>query len=104
VKVERLRRLGASINIVGKNYAEALVASREKVAQTGALAVHAYDDTRVLGGAGTLGLEFESQSPDLDTVLIAVGGGGLIGGVAAWFQNRVKVVGVEPELAPTLAR
>src|SRR5258708_29919571 len=104
VKVERLRQLGASINIVGKNYAEALVASREKVVQTGALAVHAYDDPRVLAGAGTLGLEFEDQSPDLDTVLIAVGGGGLIGGVAAWYRKRVKVIGVEPELAPTLAR
>ncbi len=104
VKVERLRRLGASINIVGKNYAEALVESRKKVVETGALAVHAYDDPRVLAGAGTLGLEFEDQSPDLDTVLIAVGGGGLIGGVAAWYRKRVKVIGVEPELAPTLAR
>ena len=101
-KVDRLRQYGADINITGKNYSEALAASRERAAQTGAAPIHAYDDDRVLAGQGTLGMEFEEQVRGLDSVLIAVGGGGLIGGVAAWYQERVRVVGIEPERAPTL--
>jgi threonine dehydratase len=101
-KVERLRQYGASITVTGNSYAEALVASRERAAQTGAVAIHAYDDARVLAGQGTLGMEFEEQVRGLDSVLIAVGGGGLIGGAAAWYQDRVRVVGVEPERAATL--
>jgi len=104
VKVERLRSFGAHVTITGRNYAEALAASKIRAAETGALAVHAYDDPHTLAGAGTLGMEFEEQAPDLDSVLIAVGGGGLIGGVAAWFQKRVRVIGVEPESCPTLTR
>lgn len=103
-KVDRLRQFGAQINITGKNYAEALTASRERQAQTGALSVHAYDDPRTVAGAGTAGLEFEEQAPGLDTVLIAVGGGGLISGMATWFENRVRVIGVEPAASPTLAK
>ncbi|MFI5105631.1 MAG: pyridoxal-phosphate dependent enzyme, partial [Terriglobales bacterium] len=101
-KIERLRQYGAAINITGNNYAEALAASRERAAQTGAVSIHAYDDPRVLAGQGTLGMEFEEQVRGLDSVLIAVGGGGLIGGVAAWYHERVRVVSVEPERAPTL--
>jgi threonine dehydratase len=101
-KVERLRQYGAAVNLIGNNYAEALAASKERVAQTGALAIHAYDDACVLAGQGTLGMELEEQVRGLDSVLIAVGGGGLIGGVAAWYQDRVRVIGVEPERAPTL--
>ena len=101
-KVERLRQYGAAINIAGNNYAEALAASRERATQTGAVSIHAYDDPRVLAGQGTLGMEFEEQVRGLDSVLIAVGGGGLIGGVAAWYQDRVRVISVEPERAPTL--
>ncbi|HXO38418.1 MAG TPA: pyridoxal-phosphate dependent enzyme, partial [Candidatus Acidoferrum sp.] len=101
-KVDRLRHYGASITVTGNSYAEALAASRERAAQTGAAAIHAYDDARVLAGQGTLGMEFEEQVRGLDSVLIAVGGGGLIGGVAAWYQDRVRVIGVEPESAPTL--
>jgi threonine dehydratase len=101
-KVERLRQYGASITVTGNNYAEALAASRERAAQTGAVAIHAYDDARVLAGQGTLGMEFEEQVRGLDAVLIAVGGGGLIGGAAAWYQDRVRVIGVEPERADTL--
>ncbi len=67
-----------------------------------ALPVHAYDQPETLLGQGTVGMEFEEQAPDLDTVLVAVGGGGLIGGIAAWYAGRVKIVGVEPEAAPTL--
>ena len=101
-KVDRLRQYGAEINIVGNNYSEALAASRERATQTGAVSIHAYDDLRVLAGQGTLGMEFEEQVRGLDSVLIAVGGGGLIGGVAAWYQDRVRVIGVEPQRAPTL--
>jgi threonine dehydratase len=101
-KVDRLKQYGANINITGNNYAEALAASRERAAQTGAVSIHAYDDARVLAGQGTLGMEFEEQVRGLDSVLIAIGGGGLIGGVAAWYQDRVRVIGVEPQRAPTL--
>lgn len=101
-KVDRLKRYGAAITITGDNYSQALAASRERAAQTGAASIHAYDDARVLAGQGTLGMEFEEQVRGLDSVLIAVGGGGLIGGVAAWYQDRVRVISVEPERAPTL--
>jgi threonine dehydratase len=101
-KVDRLKQYGADINITGNNYSEALAASHERAAQTGAASIHAYDDARVLAGQGTLGMEFEEQVRGLDSVLIAVGGGGLIGGAAAWYQERVRVIAVEPERAPTL--
>ncbi|HZU34130.1 MAG TPA: threonine/serine dehydratase [Candidatus Angelobacter sp.] len=101
-KVERLRQYGAAVNIAGNNYAEALAASLKRAAESAAVSIHAYDDPRVLAGQGTLGMELEEQVRGLDSVLIAVGGGGLIGGVAAWYQDRVRVIGVEPERAPTL--
>lgn len=101
-KVDRLRQYGARVNVTGKVYAEALAASKERAQETGALPIHAYDDAHVLAGQGTLALELEEQVPQLDTVLVAVGGGGLIGGVAAWYQKRAQVVGVEPANAPTL--
>jgi threonine dehydratase len=102
-KVDRIRQYGAEVQIVGSDYAEALAASQKRAAETNALVVHSHDDDRVLAGQGTLGRELEEQSPDLDTVLVAVGGGGLIGGMAAWYQNRVRVMAVEPERAPSLA-
>src|SRR5215472_12703640 len=102
VKVERLRSYGAQVSLVGADYAEALVRSQERAAQTGALMVHAYDQPEVVTGQGTLGYEFAHQVPNLDTILVAVGGGGLIGGVAAWFAGKVRVIGVEPQAAPTL--
>lgn len=101
-KVERLWKYGASVSITGSSYAEALAASCERAVQTGAVAIHAYDHQLVLAGQGTLGMELEEQVRGLDSVLIAVGGGGLIGGVAAWYQDRVRVISVEPERAPTL--
>ena len=101
-KVNRLRQYGATINVTGNNYSEALAASGERAAQTGAVSIHAYDDPCVLAGQGTLAMEFEEQVRGLDSVLIAIGGGGLIGGAAAWYQDRVRVIGVEPERAPTL--
>ncbi len=103
IKVQRLRSYGADVTIVGANYAEALLASQARAAETGALVVHAYDQPEVVAGQGTLGYEFARQVPELDTVLIAVGGGGLIAGAAAWFAGNVRVIGVEPESAPTLS-
>ncbi|HZM09908.1 MAG TPA: pyridoxal-phosphate dependent enzyme, partial [Candidatus Limnocylindrales bacterium] len=73
-------------------------------AQSGAMPVHAYDQMETLCGAGSVGLEFEAQAPGIDTLLVACGGGGLIGGIAGWYQGRVRIVGVEPEKAPTLYR
>jgi threonine dehydratase len=101
-KIERIRSYGADLVIDGSRYAEALERCQSFIAQTGALSVHAYDAPLTLLGQGTVGLEFEEQAPKLDTLLVAVGGGGLIGGIAAWYQGRVKVIGVEPETAPTL--
>ena len=70
----------------------------------GALQVHAFDQRETLAGQGTLGLELSKQAPELDTMLVAVGGGGLIGGIAAWYGGRTRIIGVEPDGAPTLAR
>lgn len=103
-KLDRIRGYGADLVVTGDRYADALAASEEWAAQSGALPVHAYEQVETLLGQGTVGLEFEEQDPALDAVLVAVGGGGLIGGIAAWYDSRTKVVGVEPELAPTLYR
>jgi threonine dehydratase len=103
-KVDRIRRYGAELVIAGDRYADALEASQEWIQRTGALPIHAYEAVETLLGQGTLGLELEEQSPRIDTLLVAVGGGGLIGGVAAWYENRTRIISVEPELAPTLQR
>ena len=102
VKLARLRGYGATVRQVGANFAEAQAACRARAAETGALRVHAYDQPEVLAGQGTLARELEAQAPELDTVLVAVGGGGLIGGIASWYAGRTRVVGVEPEAAATL--
>ena len=101
-KLDRIRSYGAELVIAGDRYAESLEASEAWTAQSGALPIHAYEGTETLVGPGTLGMELEEQDPNLDSLLIAVGGGGLIGGVAAWYQKRVKIVSVEPSEAPTL--
>ncbi|HEY0158075.1 MAG TPA: threonine/serine dehydratase [Thermoanaerobaculia bacterium] len=104
-KVRRIRDYGAELVITGDRYGDALAASEEWRAQSGALPVHAFDQMETLLGQGTLGLELQSQAERLETVLVAVGGGGLIGGVAGWFEgSATKVVGVEPEGAPTLSK
>jgi threonine dehydratase len=100
-KVARIRAYGAELAIVGDRYAEALAASEAWIARTAALPVHAFDQTETLLGQGTLGMELAEQAT-IDTALVSVGGGGLIGGVAAWFAGSVKVIGVEPASAPTL--
>jgi threonine dehydratase len=74
------------------------------VQQTGAMAVHAFDQNETMMGQGTLALELEQQAPDIDTVLVSVGGGGLVAGIAAWYASRVRVIGVEPTTAPTLTK
>jgi threonine dehydratase len=101
-KMQRIRSYGADLVVTGERYADSLAASETWAAQSGALPIHAYDQVETLLGQGTVGLEFEEQYPNLDTLLVAVGGGGLIGGVAAWYSGRVKIIGVEPEAAPTL--
>jgi len=101
-KLDRIRSYGADLVITGERYADALAASEEWAAQSGALKVHAYEQVETLLGQGTVGLEFEEQDAAVDSVVVAVGGGGLIGGIAAWYGGRTKVVGVEPELCPTL--
>jgi len=103
-KIERIRSYGADLVIEGDRYADALAASEQWAAQSGALQVHAYDQEGALLGQGTVGLEFEAQAPALDTLLVAVGGGGLIGAIAAWYAGSVRIVGVEPVLAPTLTK
>jgi threonine dehydratase len=103
-KLERIRSYGAHLVVTGDLYDDALAASREWAAESGAMPVHAYDQRETLAGAGSVGLEMEEQAPALDTLLVAVGGGGLIGGIASWYAGRVRIVGVEPELCPTLSR
>jgi threonine dehydratase len=95
-KIEAIRRQGADLHVGGARYVEALAACEAYTARTGAMAVHAYDQIETLLGQGTVGLELEAQEPGLDTLLVAVGGGGLIGGIAAWYGGRIKVLGVEP--------
>ncbi|MGJ7508638.1 threonine/serine dehydratase [Variovorax sp. GT1P44] len=103
-KRARLRALGAEVVVVGEAYGDALAACLERQRETGALLTHAYDQPEVVAGAGTLGREIEQQGGLPDSVLVSVGGGGLIGGLAAWFEQRSRVVALEPELAPTLVR
>jgi threonine dehydratase len=103
-KRRRIEAFGAELIVTGERYADALAASQAYVATTGALTAHAYDQAETLLGQATVGLEFEAQATDLDVLLVAVGGGGLIGGVAGWCGGRPRVVGVEPHAAPTLER
>jgi threonine dehydratase len=102
VKRERLIALGANVHVTGANYGEALAASRSRAAETGALVVHAYDMEAVIAGQGTIGRELASQLGSIETLLVAVGGGGLISGIASWFQGSIRIVAVEPALCPTL--
>jgi threonine dehydratase len=96
-KVARIAGYGATIVQEGANYQEAVGLCQDYVHESGALNIHAYDMEATLAGQGTLGRELEDQAPDLDTILVAVGGGGLIGGIASWYQSKSKIVGVEPE-------
>lgn len=101
-KRERLATLGAAVVIKGDAYADALAACEARQRETGALMTHAYDQPEVVAGAGTLAREIEAQMGTPDSVLVSVGGGGLVAGIAAWFAGRSRVIALEPELAPTL--
>jgi threonine dehydratase len=103
-KIALIGSCGAELVVQGERYADALAASEEWARSSGAMQIHAYDQPGAILGQGSVGLEWEGQAPDLDTVLVAVGGGGLIGGVAAWYGRSLKVIGVEPVEAPTLTR
>nr|WP_222622827.1 threonine/serine dehydratase [Ramlibacter cellulosilyticus] len=104
-KQAKLRELGAQVVVTGAVYAEAFQACLARQRETGALLTHAYDQPEVVAGAGTLAMEIEEQGGEApDSVLVSVGGGGLIAGIAAWFEDRSRVVALEPELAPTLYR
>jgi len=102
-KVERIRQLGADLVVTGERYADALAAAQDWVRSSGAMSVHAYDQRETILGQGTLAIELAEQVRELDTVLVPVGGGGLIAGIASWFAGTVRVVGVEPDGAPTLS-
>jgi threonine dehydratase len=100
-KIARIREYGAELVVGGESHAEALLACEAWAAETGAMTVHAFDQVETMCGAGTLGLELEDQTR-ADTVMAAVGGGGLAAGLAAWFGDRAKLVAVEPKASPTL--
>lgn len=101
-KIDLIRSYGAELVVGGERYADALAASETYAAASGALQIHAYDQVETLTGQGTLGKEIEEDLPHMTTLLVAVGGGGLIGGIASWFRGRVKIVAVESDGAPTL--
>jgi threonine dehydratase len=101
-KIDRIRAYGAEIVVVGERYADALAACEARIAERGGLGVHAFDQVETLLGQGTLGIEIDAQCPGIDTLVVAVGGGGLIGGIAAYLRDRVKIVAVESDGAPTL--
>ncbi|MFI6826700.1 threonine/serine dehydratase [Kribbella sp. NPDC050241] len=103
-KVAKLRTLDAEVVQVGNEYAEAYQAAVEARDEGDALLLHAYDQPEVVAGQGTIGLELLEQAGSFDTVLVAVGGGGLIGGIATAIGDNAQVIGVEPELSATLHR
>jgi threonine dehydratase len=102
-KIQQITEYGAQLVVGGERYADALAASEAWVASSGAMPIHAFDQRETMMGQGTVGLEFEEQTR-IDTLMVAVGGGGLIAGLAAWYAGRIKIIAVEPVKAPTLAR
>jgi threonine dehydratase len=102
VKADGIRALDAEVTVVEGYYDEALDASRARVEESGALVLHAYDQPEIVAGQGTVGAELAEQVPDADTVLVAIGGGGLIGGIGAWYEGRTRVIGVEPETSTSM--
>jgi len=103
-KIAKIRSYGADLVVHGERYADALAASQAWMEKTAAMPIHAFDQAETLMGQGTLGMELQAQAPQLDTLLVAVGGGGLIGGIASWYRGAVKLIGVEPRAAPTLSK
>lgn len=103
-KIQRIREFGADLVIDGNSYAEALQACETWLTETGALSIHAFDANETLLGQGTLGKELQEQAPNLNCVLAPVGGGGLVGGIASWYQGDARVIGIEPEKSPTMTK
>jgi threonine dehydratase len=103
-KIERIRGYGAQLMLGGECYDDALRASEAWAAENGGLRVHAFDQEETIAGQGTLALELEEQAPALETLLVPVGGGGLLAGITSWYRDKVRLVAVEPERSPTLAR
>jgi threonine dehydratase len=101
-KVSRIRSYGADLVIEGETYSDALAVSQRWVAASGAMPVHAFNQAETVLGAGTVGLELRRHAPSVDTVLAAIGGGGLLSGIATACAGEARVVGVEPEGAPTM--
>jgi threonine dehydratase len=103
-KLALIRSYGAELVVQGERYADALAAAEQWADSSGAIKIHAYDEPGAILGQGSVALEWQQQAPELDSVLVAVGGGGLIGGIAAWYEGKIRIIGVEPEAAPTLTR
>jgi threonine dehydratase len=103
-KVERIRSYGAELVVGGDLFVDAYAESQKWAALSGAMMIHPFDQRETLLGQGTLGLELDQQAPEVDTLLVSVGGGGLIGGIASWYGGKIRVIGIEPEKAPTLTR
>jgi threonine dehydratase len=103
-KIARIRDYGADLIVTGQTYGEALVASRDWAAASGALEIHAFDQVETLLGVGSLAIELQQQAPDVTTVVAAIGGGGLLAGIAAGYAGSARILGAEPEAAPTLTR
>ena len=95
-KIDRVRDFGADVHVVDGYFDDAAAAARTRQETTGAFAMHPFDQPEVVAGQGTIGMELSAQVPDADTVVVAVGGGGLVGGIAAWLQDDVRVIAVEP--------
>jgi threonine dehydratase len=102
VKADGIRALGAEVAVLDGYYDEALDASRARAEESGALVLHAYDQPEIVAGQGTVAAELAEQVPEADTVLVAIGGGGLIGGIGAWYEGRTRVIGVEPETSTSM--
>jgi threonine dehydratase len=103
-KIARIRGYRADLVVGGSNIAEAFAASAAWAANSDALAIHPFEQRETVLGQATLGLEIEEQAPELEALLLPVGGGGLIAGIASWYERRIRVIGIEPEAAPTLTR
>ena len=101
-KLDRLRTTAAEVAVAGEFYDDALAAGHERAEASGALELHAFDDPLVVAGQGTCGLELELDAPSLDTVVVAVGGGGLCAGIAGWYTDRARIVAVEPRRCASL--
>ena len=97
VKIDRIRRYNADVHVEGDLYSDAAKLCEEFQLSSGFINIHPYDSVTTIAGQGTLALEWENQVPDLDTILVAIGGGGLISGIGSWYNNRTKIIGVEPQ-------